>query len=438
MKQRKIFFKSGTVFCVAVLTSTLSLFVSAESVEGYCYEAYQLEEYKKAIHECLDLAEKGDLKAQYNVGKMFDKGWGVEQSDSSAYKWYLSAARGGHAKAQNNAGVAYHKGVGVEQSKEKARYWFKKAAHQGSKIAQKNYAWYLQEGFGGEQSYSEAAKWYRKSAEQGYAESQYRLGLAYRKGRGVDESDEKARYWFKKSAENHDDFGQYYYALYLEKGLGGYQSYSEALKWYKKSSAQGDEDAFYRLGLMYEKGNGTKKDKRTALKMFKNALAKGNEKARSKIKTLQAQIKVDEFEFDDQSCTRPAYSDYSEHSYDRYADCIDNLVRNDFRKWRSLMVDIGGKAEATHDGWTWTTPGYCDCERKVAKIAERMKDRHKINWEKFNKAYTSAVSRSKTHTQQYQQPSWQGVLDQLEGMRQSNQYYDSYNTEPGSVLNGQR
>jgi len=45
-------------------------------------------------------ADQGDAAAQFNSGCMYEKGWGVEQSDVNAVQWYTKAADQGHAKAR--------------------------------------------------------------------------------------------------------------------------------------------------------------------------------------------------------------------------------------------------------------------------------------------------------------------------------------------------
>ena len=83
-------------------------------------------------------AEQGDVKAQYNLGLIYNNGEGVPQDYTEARKWLLKAAQQGHAKAQNNLGYFYRTGTGVPQDYITAYAWFKIAAAQGNEIAAKN------------------------------------------------------------------------------------------------------------------------------------------------------------------------------------------------------------------------------------------------------------------------------------------------------------
>ena len=57
----------------------------------------------------------GFAAAQYNLGVMYGKGWGVLQDYAKAVKWYCVAAENGYAEARYNLGVMYAEGRGVPQ-----------------------------------------------------------------------------------------------------------------------------------------------------------------------------------------------------------------------------------------------------------------------------------------------------------------------------------
>ncbi|MCF6211378.1 MAG: sel1 repeat family protein [Gammaproteobacteria bacterium] len=78
-------------------------------------------------------AERGDAKAQYQLGEIYRKGTekGVSRSFKEAAKWYGMAAEQGNAEAQYQLGEFYSKGRGVKKNKKIARKWYKAAAEQG-------------------------------------------------------------------------------------------------------------------------------------------------------------------------------------------------------------------------------------------------------------------------------------------------------------------
>ena len=70
-------------------------------------EAAQNGDFDTALKEWKPLAESGNSVAQFNLGLIYDNGWGVPQDYKEAVKWYRLAAKQGNAWAQNNLGVVY-------------------------------------------------------------------------------------------------------------------------------------------------------------------------------------------------------------------------------------------------------------------------------------------------------------------------------------------
>ena len=65
-------------------------------------DSYNRKDYKTARKLWTQLAEKGDGKAQTNLGWIYEKGKGVTQDNQKAAKWYRLAAEQGFALAQFN------------------------------------------------------------------------------------------------------------------------------------------------------------------------------------------------------------------------------------------------------------------------------------------------------------------------------------------------
>ena len=76
-------------------------------------------------------AEKGDAKAQHNLGNCYRTGEGVTKDAPEGVKWYRKAAEQGDAEGQCALGACYGEGVGVAKDPLEAVKWFRKAAEQG-------------------------------------------------------------------------------------------------------------------------------------------------------------------------------------------------------------------------------------------------------------------------------------------------------------------
>jgi len=153
---------------------TLMLFASAVFSAGdYIWEG----RFKKE----LPIAEKGDVKAQYAVGEMYEKGKGAVKDIQKAYDWYLKAAIQGNSKAAYKVGLFFYEGTAVKQD------------------------------------YGKAHTWFTKSAEQHYARAEFYLGEMYENGNGVDKDSDTALKWYDLAEE------------------GGYSPATEAIDRVKRS-----------------------------------------------------------------------------------------------------------------------------------------------------------------------------------------------------------
>ena len=118
-----------------------------------------------------------------------------------AYEWYEKAAAQGDAGAEYNLGRCYKLGRGVELNRSKAAELSLKSALQGIAKAQCSYGSYLSSEM---HEFEEALKWFEKSAAQGNAIAMYNIGSFYFNGYGVQRSSSKAREWFAKASSNGD------------------------------------------------------------------------------------------------------------------------------------------------------------------------------------------------------------------------------------------
>lgn len=88
------------------------------------YAALQRGDYRVAAALFRPLAEKGDPRAQYNLGLLYASGLGVTHDFQAALKWHRLAAGQGHAGAQNALAQMYAKGHGVPQDTVRAHMWY--------------------------------------------------------------------------------------------------------------------------------------------------------------------------------------------------------------------------------------------------------------------------------------------------------------------------
>ena len=107
-----------------------SMTMSAQSADKLYEEGkklYDQELYKEAVPKLQAAADKGHRKAQYRLGRCYDKGDGVKEDDKKAFELYQKSAKQDYAKAMYQLGRCYLKGKGVAANQEEAKKWLKRA-----------------------------------------------------------------------------------------------------------------------------------------------------------------------------------------------------------------------------------------------------------------------------------------------------------------------
>ena len=126
---------------VAILPAVGALLFGAASA-GADYDdgvvALERGDYVPAYQEFRLHAEQGDAKAQFNLGVMYDNGWGIPENDVEAVKWFRKAAEQGNISAQSNLGIMHVLGIGVSKDYVKAHMWFSLAKSEGHEGAAKS------------------------------------------------------------------------------------------------------------------------------------------------------------------------------------------------------------------------------------------------------------------------------------------------------------
>lgn len=112
----------------------------------------------------LEKAESGNVKAMYEVGRLYERGRGTDKNLATAVSWYKKASDAGHDSAKARLGKMYLEGRGVKKDTVRA------------------------------------SKLISTAAQNNVPGAQYQLGVMYEIGIGHDHDPEKALYWYKKAA----------------------------------------------------------------------------------------------------------------------------------------------------------------------------------------------------------------------------------------------
>jgi len=142
-----------------------------------------------------ELAEKGNARAQYNLGMMLNNGIGTTKNTSLALQWFEKSAQAGDPLAAYKAGCYYggqfRDAVAVDS--EKSLQYKLVAAEAGYSLAQHDVA----NAYGQRNQFSKAIKWWESAAKQGYPMSLYNLSVTYKDGKYVPKDNVRAYAYFK-------------------------------------------------------------------------------------------------------------------------------------------------------------------------------------------------------------------------------------------------
>lgn len=101
-------------------------------------QAANRRDFAAAARAWRPLAERGEARAQYHLGLLYEEGRGVARDPATAAAWYRRAAEQGQAQAQNALGILYVQGLGVARAPVEAYAWFARAARGGDGFARRN------------------------------------------------------------------------------------------------------------------------------------------------------------------------------------------------------------------------------------------------------------------------------------------------------------
>ncbi|MBQ3366425.1 MAG: SEL1-like repeat protein [Acidaminococcaceae bacterium] len=252
---------------------------------GLLYEEAD-SDYITAYKLFLMAAEKDYAPAMVKIGDCYNDLFDCEDDDEyqvdyeKAFQWYSKAAALGDAEGQYNLGKCYYDGTGVEENKRKAVYWFKKSANQNYVKACEFLGDCYKYAYGVNKDIWEAAKWYEIAVKKDSVHAIMELGLLYYDGDDFIKDYEKAynllsklegkntnRFVFKRNKRLTGSafaaLGDCYYF-----GRGTQVNYKQAIKLFEIAADAGSDYALYSLGICYEYGRGVEKNKDSLKKAF--------------------------------------------------------------------------------------------------------------------------------------------------------------------------
>jgi len=202
-------------------------------------------------------AEANDPAALMALASCYDLGMHVKPDGKESIRLITKAANHGYVPAEYELGRIYLYGRGINIDYAEALVWERKAAEQGDPRAQRDLAFMYERGFGVVADPAKAAEWNQKAAAQGNAEAQLHLAKALDEGEGVNKDADEARKWYAKAAQQEQPAAQ----LELARESAGQGNCPVAVHWYEEAAGHGQAQAMYELGRLFLDRCGPDKDK---------------------------------------------------------------------------------------------------------------------------------------------------------------------------------
>jgi hypothetical protein len=120
----------------------------------------------------LEKAENGNVKAMYEVGRLYERGRGTTKNLGTAANWYEKASEAGYDSAKARLGKMYLEGRGVNKDVNKASKLLNTAAQNDVPTAQYQLGVMYEIGIGRNQDMEKALYWYKKAAALGHYQAE--------------------------------------------------------------------------------------------------------------------------------------------------------------------------------------------------------------------------------------------------------------------------
>ena len=219
----------------------------------------KLNDFKKAEQLLLSESQRGNVLADYDLGKLYSTDKLGERNEETSIAKYTRALQGflqiePNSKklkpyVQYRIGKMFCYGLGTEQDYEKAFEWFERSAKQKNKFAQFSLANLYYYGNGVEKDLPQAFLWYQRAVSQGQPYAAYSIAQMYRYGEYVTKDNDTAQ-------------------RYYQQALSGFLKI--------ESDDMANDDLFYKLGQMFKLGLGTDSDVTKAIEYFRRSAEVNN------------------------------------------------------------------------------------------------------------------------------------------------------------------
>ena len=259
----------------------------------------KLNDFKKAGQLLLSESQRGNVLADYDLGKLYSTDKLGERNEEMSVAKYTRALQGflriePNSKklkpyVQYRIGKMFCYGLGTEQDYQKAFEWFERSAKQKNKFAQFSLANLYYYGSGVEKDLSQAFLWYQRSSSQGQPYAAYSIAQMYRYGEYVTKDNDTAQRYYKQALSGFlkiesDDMANddlfYKLGQMFNLGLGTDSDVTKAIEYFRRSAEMNNKNGLFEYGKALLTGEHIPQDTDSAVKLIEKAVKLKNSNAK--------------------------------------------------------------------------------------------------------------------------------------------------------------
>lgn len=259
----------------------------------------KLNDFKKAGQLLLSESQRGNVLADYDLGKLYSTDKLGERNEEMSVAKYTRALQGflriePNSKklkpyVQYRIGKMFCYGLGTEQDYQKAFEWFERSAKQKNKFAQFSLANLYYYGSGIEKDLSQAFLWYQRASSQGQPYAAYSIAQMYRYGEYVTKDNDTAQRYYQQALSaflkiESDDMANddlfYKLGQMFKLGLGTDSDVTKAIEYFRRSAEMNNKNGLFEYGKALLIGEHIPQDADSAVKLLEKAVKLKNSNAK--------------------------------------------------------------------------------------------------------------------------------------------------------------
>ena len=247
--------------------------------------------YGRAVERIRVLAEGGEARALFHMGKLSVLGIGVPQDMRVAEAWYLKAIAAGEMRACCNLGWLYQYGFGViAPDKDEAFRLLSMGAESGVGAARASIGLMLLTGDGRPAEPERGVRMLEDAFAEGYINAANHLADAFLSGQHIPRDVDRGHEWLSRVAATGDERAMSILGYFLVAGSHGKTDVPQGLVLLGRAVEKNYVQAYLWLGNLYRHGYGVEPDLAQAKSWYERGAEAGNTECERALAELSPEV----------------------------------------------------------------------------------------------------------------------------------------------------